>query len=297
MKRILRLLPLLLFPLGGWAQITFKATAPRAVVVGEQFRVNHTLTTPGERGKDARLPETGGLKLLFGPTLSQRGTSRNIVGGNVSSSYTEVHTSILMAEKEGEYTLPPATIQVNNSEYKSNELTITVLPQDQATTAANANTQAARQQENNPTGSAQVSKDDLFVRMHVSKSSVYENEGFLVTFKLYTTIDVSFENVKFPEFEGFVAQEIELPAEKQMNLENYQGRNYRTIVLKQTILYPQRAGKISIGQGKYDAVIRVRAQSQRGRSFFDDFFDNYTNVKKNPHLPRRKHRRETPARR
>jgi hypothetical protein len=117
--------------------------------------------------------------------------------------------------------------------------------------------------------------------MHVSKSSVYENEGFLVTFKLYSLVDVTgFDNIKFPEYEGFIAQEIELPENQQMNLENYQGRNYRTIVLKQTILYPQRSGKITINQGKFDANIRVRSQSQKSRSFFDDFFDTYTNVKK-----------------
>jgi hypothetical protein len=110
---------------------------------------------------------------------------------------------------------------------------------------------------------------------------MYENEGFLVTFKLYTLVDVTgFEEAKFPEFEGFIAQEIEQPANQQMNLENYQGRNYRTVILKQTFLYPQHSGKITIGQGKFDVNVRVRAQAQRARSFFDDFFDTYTNVKK-----------------
>ncbi|MDR1682225.1 MAG: BatD family protein, partial [Candidatus Symbiothrix sp.] len=126
---------------------------------------------------------------------------------------------------------------------------------------------------------ASVSNADIFVRMNVAKSSVYENEGFLVTFKLYTAIDFSnFENIKYPEFEGFIAQEVELPENRQWNLENHQGRNYRTIVMKQSILYPQRSGKISIGQGKYDVVIRQRVESQR-RSIFD-MFDTYANVKK-----------------
>lgn len=280
MRKALLIL-LTIIPFSGWAQITFKGTAPQAVVVGEQFRVNYTLITPpDERGKDIRLPDTGGLQELYGGTLSQQGISKNIFNGNVSSRRTEVYTYILMAEKEGEYTIPPAIIHVGNSEYKSNEVKINVLPQDQSVAAANANTQAARQQANQE-GNAQLSNDNIFIRMHVSKSSIYENEGFLVTFKLYTTVDVTnFESAKFPEFEGFVAQEIELPENKQLNLENYQGRNYHTVVLKQTILYPQRAGKMTIGQGKFDAIVRVRTQSQRVRSFFDDFFDSYSNVKK-----------------
>jgi len=271
---------LLLIPLSGWAQISFKGTAPRAVVVKEQFRVSYTLTTSGDRGKDLRLAETSDFTVLYGPTLSQQSTSTNIINGTASTQRNEVYTYVLIAEKEGEYTIPAATIQVGNSEYKSNELKVNVLPQDQSAAAAAANTQTTQQQTNQG-GNTQVSSEDIFIRMSVSKSSVYENEGFLVTFKLYTTVDVTgFDNVKFPEFEGFIAQEIELPESKQMSLENYQGRNYRTVVLKQTILYPQRSGKITIGQGKFDVNVRMRNQSQRPRSFFDDFFDTYSNVKK-----------------
>ena len=269
---------LLLIPLSGWAQISFKGTGPRAVVVGEQFRVNYTLASTGEKGDKMRFVETEGLKLLFGPVIGQSFSSNNL-NGNVTTQYTEGYTYTLMAEKEGEHTIPPATIQVGNSEYKSNELKINVLPQDQAVAAANANTQAAQQQANQGSN-AQPSGSDVFIRMSVSKSSVYENEGFLVTFKLYTTVDVTGFDPKFPEFEGFFTQEIELPDNKQLNLENYQGRNYRTVVLKQTVLYPQRAGKLTIGQGKFDLNIRVRAQSQRARSFFDDLFDSYSNEKK-----------------
>jgi hypothetical protein len=282
MKRKIILFILLLAGTGsGFSQITFKGTAPQAVVAGEQFRLNYTLTTAGEKGKDVRLSETTGLKVLFGPTLSGQSTSTSIVNGSVSTQAFFTYTFVLLAEKEGEYTIPPATIKVGNSEYKSNELKVKVLPQDQAAAAASAN-QQAEQQRNNPAGSSGgLSGEDLFIRMHVSKSSVYENEGFLVTFKLYSLVDVlGFENAKFPEFEGFISQEIELPENKQMNLENYQGRNYRTVVLKQYILYPQRSGKITINSGKYDLAIRVRNQAQRGRSFFDDFFDTYTNVKK-----------------
>jgi len=281
MKRLIFLFTLFITTLGcGFAQnVTFKGTAPKAVVVGEQFRVNYTLTTSGERGKDMRLPETAGLKVLFGPTLSQQSVSTNNINGNVSTQVNAVHTYTLQAEKEGEFTISPASIKVGNSEYKSNEIKIKVLPPDQAASAASANQQANNAESNS--SSSNVGNSDIFVRMHVSKNSVYENEGFLVTFKLYSLVDVTgFDNVKFPEFEGFIAQEVDLPANQQMSLENYQGRNYRTIILKQSILYPQRSGKITIGSGKFDVNIRVRNQAQRSRSFFDDFFDTYSNVKK-----------------
>ncbi|MDL2223980.1 BatD family protein [Bacteroidales bacterium OttesenSCG-928-M06] len=265
----------------GLAQnVTFKGSSPRAVVVNQQFRVDYTLITTGERGKDIRLPEVDGLKILFGPTISAQSQSTHFVNGNTTTQQSLTYTYTLLAEKEGDFKLSAATITVGSSEYKSNELEIKVLPPDQATTAANANQRAAEQarQTNSPSG---MGSEDVFVRMHVSKSSAFENEGILVTFKLYSLVDVTgFNDAKFPEFEGFIAQEVDLPTNQQMNLENYNGRNYRTIILKQTYLYPQRSGKITIGQGKFDLSIRVRNQNQRSRSFFDDFFDTYTTVRK-----------------
>ena len=289
MRKLIFLFTILcLGSLNAFAQnVTFKATSERAVVVNQQFRINYTLTTGGERGKEPRLAELKDFDVLFGPTLSNQGTSTTIINGNVSTQATAVYTYVLLAKEEGTFTIPAATIKVGNSEYKSNELTIKVLPADQAAAASSGGSgsqgsSGSNQGSSQPAteSSSSVGGNDIFVRMHASKSSVYENEGFLVTFKLYSLIDFNgFESVKFPEFEGFIAQEIELPENKQWSLENYNGRNYRTVVLKQTILYPQRSGKITIGAGKFDAVARVRSQ-QRVRSIFDDFFDSYTNVKK-----------------
>ena len=263
--------------------ITFKGNAPGAVVVNQQFRVNYTLTTQGDAGKDLRLSDVNGLETLFGPTLSGKNAySYQDGSGNSFTQWNLTYTYVLLAKEEGTYTIPPATIKIGNSEYKSNEITVKVLPADQVASAnqGGKGQVQAGQPVQAQSGGPSIGNSDLFIRMHVSKSSVYENEAFLVTFKLYSLVDITgFESMKFPEFEGFIAQEIELPSDHQMSLENYNGRNYRTVIMKQTILYPQRSGKITIGSGKFDANVRVRSQ-QRTRSVFDDFFETYQNVKK-----------------
>jgi len=265
-----------------FGQITFVATTEKVVVVGQQFRVSYTVTTEGENAKDIRLPDTKDFDNLFGPTQSGYSSFTNIINGKSTTQLSVTYSYTLAAKAEGTFTIPPATIKVGNSEYKSNELTVKVLPPDQAANAAAANANAGNsgQQGGQPSTSG-VSSDDVFVRAIVSKNSVYENEGFLVTFKLYTLVDIAgFDgSPKFPEYEGFVAQEIEMPSNLQLVLENYNGRNYRTVVLKQTVLFPQRSGKITIPSGKLDVVARVRTQ-QRQRSFFDDFFDMTQDVKR-----------------
>jgi len=261
----------------GFSQVTFKATAPGAVVLGQQFRLTYTLS---DEGKELRIAELPDFEVLYGPSVS-RSSSYSIVNGQTTSSVSNSYTYTLMALKEGDFEIPPATIKVGNSEYKSNSLTVKVLPQDK-TSGSSPGT--PNQSQSNPSGSSSsstsITSDEVFVRMHLSKNSVFENEGFLVTFKIYSLYDiVNYENVKFPEFEGFIAQEIDLPANRQLNLENYNGRNYRTYILRQLVLYPQRSGNITIPAGKIDLMLRMRSQ-QRVQSIFDDFFDTYANVKK-----------------
>lgn len=247
------------------ADVVFKAAAPAAVVVGQQFQLTYTLNT---EGKELRIQEIPDFELLFGPSSSVA-HSISYINGQSTSETTVTYTCVYMAKKEGSFTIPPATIKVNNANYTSNQLTIKVLPPDKA--------DEAQTQSNAATPG--LSDKDLFAVMSVSKRSVYEQEGFLVTFKLYSKTDVGLKDVKFPEFEGFLAQEVELPTEKQWVLENYNGVNYQTVVLKQTVLYPQRSGKITIEAGRFDAIVRVRTQ-QRVRSIFSDFIDAYQTVNK-----------------
>ena len=263
--------------------ISFVGTTDKVVVVGQQFRVSYSLTTAGENGKDIRFPDSKDFDNLFGPIQSGYSQFTSIDNnGKQTSQLTITYSYTLAAKNEGTFTIPPATIKVGNSEYKSNELSVKVLPPDKAAQAAAANSaQDGGQDQSGQSSVPGVSSGDVFVRAIVSKNSVYENEGLLVTIKLYTLVDiVGYDKTpKFPEYEGFIAQEIDLPDNKELMLENYNGRNYRTITLKQTILYPQRSGKITIPSGRLDIVARVRTQ-QRQRSIFEDFFNMNQDVKR-----------------
>ena len=248
--------------------VTFKATAPTSVEVGERFRITYTTN---KQGKDLRVPDLPDFNIFMDNVRSQFRGDELVNGQYVTVSYySEIIT--LAAAKEGTFTIPPATIKVGNSEYKSNSLTIKVLPKNSQDDAVVQQAQSG--------GASSVNDESLFMRMHVTKNSVYENEGFLVTFKLYSLHNIQqFGNIKFPEFEGFVSQDIELSQNRQLEQENFNGRNYLTFILKQTMLYPTRSGSIPIGSGKYEVVALVRSQ-QRVRSFFDGFVDSHTPVKK-----------------
>lgn len=243
------------------AQVTFKATAPATVVEGEQFRLSYHLN---KEGRDLRLPELKGLELLFGPSTSTS-YSQSIINGKSTSEMSVTYTYILMASKAGSYTIPAASITVDGSSYKSNSLQIKVLPPDEV--AADSSPGGDRQPER-ASGSATVSERDAFIRAIVSKSNLYEQEGFTVTFRLYTTLNVvNFGKIQFPEFEGFMVEEIDLPVNKQLQMERYNGRNYYTADLRKTLLFPQRPGKITIPSGSLEMVFSVPS-GKKVSSFF-----------------------------
>ena len=240
--------------------VTFRASAPEAVVMGQQFQLTFTVNA---EATDLRVQEMPDFNVLMGPS-SSKAYSSSWVNGRSTSETTITYTYILMPKSEGTFNIAPATIKANNANYTSNGLTIRVLPPDRASDAASAN---------NSSQANSISADDYFVRMEVSKRSVYEQEGFLVTFKLYAAQRCGLNNIKFPEFEGFLAQEVELPQDKQWTMDNYNGRNFYVVTLKQTVLYPQRSGDIRIEGGRFVAQIPVRVQRQAS-SIFDEFFNS-----------------------
>jgi hypothetical protein len=255
--------------------VTFKASAPSSVVMGTRFNLSFSVNV--HNSTELRVPNevSENFDVLMGPSTSTN-SQISFVNGKQSSSVSTTTTYVLLPKKEGSFKIGAASIKIGNSEYKSNELTISVLSSDDTSQQSGEGQQSQQGSQSN-NAAASVSGNDVFLRLNISKNSVYEQEGFLVTVKLYTTTDISgVNNVKFPEFEGFLAQDIE-QSDAQWKLEKYNGRNYNTAVMKQTVLYPQRSGKLTIGSAKVQAVIRIRNQS-RGRSLFEDFFDTYQDV-------------------
>lgn len=233
------------------AQVTFRASAPGGVVKGEQFRLSYTLN---KEGKDLRLPDMKGFDVLFGPATS-RSFSQSTVNGKTTSESSVTYTYTLMAPEEGKFTIEPASITVDGASYKSNSLTINVLPPDKT---ADSRRSESPQSGSSSASAPTVSASDAFIRAIVSKSGVYEQEGFTVTFKLYTTLNITdLGMIEFPEFDGFMSEEIPIPSNQQLKMERYNDRNYYTAELKKSLLFPQRSGKITIPSGKLEMVFSV----------------------------------------
>ena len=183
-------------------KVSFTASAPDAVVVGDQFRLSYTVTT--QKVKDFRAPSIKGFDVLMGPSRSQQSNTQ-IVNGNVTSTSSITFTYILMANNAGEYTIPGASIVADGDQMVSNSVRIKVLPQDQG--GSNSSSSSSTHSSSG-TG---VSNQDLFITASASKTNVYEQEAFVLTYKIYTReSNLQLNNAKLPDFKGFHSQEIEM---------------------------------------------------------------------------------------
>ena len=280
MRKVILFFILISTVIGVWAdEITFTANAPEVVVSGDQFRLSYTINS--QKVRDFRAPSIQGFEVLMGPSRSTQ-SSTQIINGNVTSTSTITFTYILMAGKEGTYKIPGATIVADGNNYTSNSVEIKVLPPDDTSGAGSGNASSSSR---NQANSGKISDKELFMLATVNKTNVYEQEAILLTYKVYTQVNLTGLHGDTPDLKGFHTQEVELPQQKTFTLEHYNGRNYNTTIWQQFVLFPQQSGKLEIPSLSFEGTVSQRIASADP---FDAFFNggNYVDIKKNLVTPK-----------
>lgn len=256
------------------AQTSFQVIPPRNVIAGNRFAVTYRLSN-GE-GTSLNAPAINGCKLLNPQPGVSTSQSYQIINGQASSSSTVEYTFIYRAEEEGTFTIPAASIVVDGKKLTSQSAKFTILPADKAPQSQQGGGYgygyggSAPQQSvhvddlsSQDDTSRPISKDDIFVRIILNKSHAYEQEAIECTIKLYTKFQRinSFMMTTPPTFDGFLIEEVDTQAALNA-VENYNGQNYVTAVLKKCIIFPQKSGKLTISSGKYDlSVVQIERVS------------------------------------
>jgi len=210
-------------------EISFTATVDRnEIAVGERLKLTVALTNAREQFTS---PDLGDLVVLQGPFES---SSFNYVNGQLSSSVTR--TWVLTATDPGTYTIGASRVRIGGGVLETDPITIKV-------TGAASAPSAPEVQE------GQRRNRDLFVNISLSKERAFVGEQVIARYTLYSRY-ANLELSKFdpPKLNGFWAEEIDggergwEPAPVVVN-----GLQYRVAVLKEQVLFPQRAGKLTIG--------------------------------------------------
>lgn len=273
------------------AQVKFYASSEKQVPVNQAFQLNFTC----ENGNLTQLkpPAVNDFQVLGGPNVS---SSTQFMNGDMSQSIT--YTYILKPKREGVFKIGKAVASISGATLESNELTITVTGPVQAQPRAQQRRQWSpfddifaqddpfeQQQPEEPANTGDMQKtlhDNVFIRLSADRTNVYMGEKVTASLKLYFKLNVGQAGVtKAPSFNGFWSQEIELPKDKQPQIENWNGQQFYVVELQKFNLYPQKSGNLQVSPAEANLVVQVPVQNRR-RSFFDDFFARAQNMQYKP---------------
>ncbi len=250
-------------------KVTFETNAPMLVSTGEAFRVEFALNAKPDDNSFAP-PPFDGFDVLAGPAVSS-GSSIRIINGEMSKSINYTITYVLLPQKSGDFRIGAAEAKVKGETYRTRE-TIVEVRDNSAGDPSGAEQSTDRQQNDeasleNRAGS-QIGKDDLMLRLTLSRRNVYKGEPIRATLKLYSRVNVvGSEGAKMPAFNGFWTQQLE--TEQGPFRETVGGKVYETYNIAEYLLYPQQNGTLHIEPAELTVVVQVVVQSTRG---FDPFF-------------------------
>lgn len=280
MRRYLLICLILCMATGLAAQV-LKVNVPRHVEVGEQFRLQYTLNTSNASGfREGNIPDA--FEVLFGPSMSSQ-SNWQMVNGHTSSSSSVTYTFLLSANKKGTFTIPPAHVRIGGRTVASPAVKIVVTGNGHANGGGGSRQQAAEPRMR--AAGSHISGNDLFIKVSANKKRVHEQEPVLLTYKVYTQVDLTQLEGKMPDLTGFHTQEVKLPQQKSFHLERVNGRNYRCVTWSQYVMYPQMTGTLKIPSIVFKGIV---VQENRNIDPFEAFFNGgsgYVEVKKNITAP------------
>ena len=225
MKKIVILI-LLCFQ-GLYAQVQFESKVSKTTLgLNERLRVDFTMNFDGDNFMP---PVFDGFRVIAGPSQQ---VSQSWVNGK--SSFNKTYSYYLLPTQKGTISIKQASIEYNGQVYKTTPIAVKVSD--------------AVEQPRDPNDNSISINDALYLVADVSKANPYLNEPITVVYKLYFSHNIGITNwreLDKPKYNNFWSQNIDI---KQLVAEEgmYNGERFRYVVLRKTVLYPQKSGKLEI---------------------------------------------------
>jgi len=210
------------------SQVKFEAkVSKKKLGVNERLRIDFEMNQDGDNFVP---PSFADFNVVGGPNTS---VSNKYLNGK--RTYSKTYSYFLAPKKQGNFTIKQATIEIDGEVYKTFPITVKVTA---AVSAPNGNAAAS-----------DVAAEKIHLVAEVSNTNPYLNEAITVVYKLYVSTEIgvssNWREKEIPRFNDFWSQNIEIKGLPVQEGE-FKGENYRYVVLRKTVLYPQKTGALKI---------------------------------------------------
>lgn len=245
--------------------------APSSVYAGSNFTVRFVVN---DQTRDFNGPSFKGFTTLSGPNVSSS-TSMSYINGQMSRSVQTTFTYMLLADKEGTFTVDASTCTASGKKISSRPFSIKV---EKMSAQQQQATQQQTQQPQQAPAATQIDENTLFARASISNMNPYQGEQVIITYKIYTQVQVSqFAIDKLPRNRGFWAEDLTNDRQVKQYYETIGERRYKVAEIRRGALFAQESGHLTIEPLDLNVLAMVQRQRQRTGSIWDLFDDPFFN--------------------
>ena len=245
MRKVIPILLIILFSF-------INAQTVRATVSSNSIQLSDVFTFKVEAVDASKNPEVelapllSDFSVISGPAQQ---TNMQWINGKSSSSRSLSWT--LVAKKEGDFTIPALNVKIGKDTYQTNPIQMRVSDSD-----------------------LDYSTNELFLQMDIDKTNAYVGEQITVTYKLFTRVNMSIQNVEFPKHTGFWTEELYVPDQVQFQDTVIEGVAYKSAIIYRIALFPTKSGKLELTPMVMNCNVVVKSNN----NFFNDpFFGSFGN--------------------
>lgn len=219
-------------------QVSFRAKVSKKTLgINERLQIDFLMNEDGDNFKP---PSFENFKVVGGPSQS---ISNSWINGE--RTYSKTYTYFLAPKKRGSANIGQASIEVKGVIYKTSPIEINVT--------------AAVDVPKDPNDPEYLASESIDLVAEISKTDPYLNEAISVVYKLYIAENTgirTWNEIDKPRYNDFWSQNIDV---KELKVQEglYKGENYRFVVLKKTILFPQKTGELSLEPLTLDISVEV----------------------------------------
>ena len=246
----IKILHIIIFLIGfsGFSQVNFTTKLSKnRLGLNERVKVEFSVDKSGDNFVP---PKFDNFRIVGGPSQSIRNS-----WVNGKRSYSKTYSYFLSPIEKGSFEIGQASIEVDGEIYKTLPTQIIV------TSAVDKPT--------NPNDPNYLADKKIHLVAELSNNNPFLNEAISVVYKLYVSPDTGVDNwreLEAPRYANFWSNNIDI---KSLNVQNgtYNGEPYRFVVLRRTLLYPQKTGTLKIEPLTLDISVQVPSNRR-------DFFGN-----------------------
>lgn len=220
------------------AQVQFNAKVSKNKLgINERLRIDFEMNQDGDNFNP---PDFANFNVVGGPNQS---VSNSWINGK--RTFKKTYSYFLAPKKRGTFTIGQATIEIDGTVYKTTPVKVEVT--------------AAVDIPKDPNDPQYLASEYIHLVAEVSKTNPYLNEAITVVYKLYVSPKIavdSWNEIDTPRYNDFWSQNISTQNQRVQN-GKFKGEDYRFLVLRKTVLYPQKTGKLNIEPLTLDIALRV----------------------------------------